>query len=136
MMATWQSKEDQKKHIRSQLIHEVNNPDVFYPISKKNRDKLNNGSYEPSHKLMSTFQTKDKMTNELQDFVLNPDVPDNMRSRDVWMSAHPDDVLTSDDIIHHINGNHDDNRIGNLVKITSKQHRIEHMKMIGRQRKR
>lgn len=35
----WQSKEDQRAHIRAQLIYEVNNPSDWYYRSKKPRDK-------------------------------------------------------------------------------------------------
>ena len=38
---TWQSKEDQRDHIRSQLVHEIKNPEIWYPYA----DKLKSGLY-------------------------------------------------------------------------------------------
>ena len=40
---TWQSKEDQSDHIRSQLLYEIKNPGIWYPKQKETGDKLNNG---------------------------------------------------------------------------------------------
>jgi hypothetical protein len=30
---TWQSKEDQREHIRAQLRHEIHNPSIWYPFA-------------------------------------------------------------------------------------------------------
>lgn len=49
--------------------------------------------------------------------------------RFVWRYFHPDDILTNNDIIHHLNGNPMDNHIDNLVKITRDQHRRIHNEM-------
>lgn len=77
------------------------------------------------HKIYGTTQTKERMEKDLKNFVLNPLIPDiagNTTHRKIWQEAHPDEKLTQDDIIHHINGNHDDNRIENLMKVTIKEH--------------
>ena len=33
-MTPWQSKEDQRAHIRAQLEHEIKNPATWYPYAK------------------------------------------------------------------------------------------------------
>jgi hypothetical protein len=76
------------------------------------------------------IQTKSKMDIEMASFVLNPEMTDTPRNhRIVWLQAHPGETLTQDDVIHHINGNHDDNRPENLIKLTAKEHRQAHSKM-------
>jgi hypothetical protein len=83
-------------------------------------------------KLYFTTQTKERMEAEIKNFVLNPEVPDTIGGsihREIWQKAHPEYILTQDDIIHHINGNHDDNRIENLQKVTAKEHAVLHAKM-------
>jgi hypothetical protein len=49
--------------------------------------------------------------------------------RFVWRFFHPDDVISANDVIHHVNGNPLDNRITNLVKITREEHRRIHNNM-------
>ena len=128
---TWQSKEDQRDHIRAQLVHEIKNPSIDYPISKKNLDKLNTSSYKRSRKYQSTVQTAGVMQNELKDYVLNPDIPVTPNNhREIWREHHPNEAFSSNDIIHHINGNHYDNRPDNLVKVTPTQHRNIHKKTL------
>lgn len=74
-----------------------------------------------------TSQTKEKMNDEFQNYVLNQQIPVTPRNhRKVYLDAHPEDILTQNDHIHHINGNHDDNRIENLMKVDSKTHRLLH----------
>jgi hypothetical protein len=84
--------------------------------------------------LNTTAQTKEKMFDELQNYVLNPNIPDTPNNyREVYRLYHPDELLTQDDIIHHINGNHNDNRIENLEKLTSHSvHRLKHMELLRR----
>ena len=78
-------------------------------------------------KMYFTTQTKERMEAEIQNFVLNPSVPDTTNThREIYLKAHPDDTLTQDDIIHHINGNHNDNRVENLEKVTAKEHAERH----------
>ena len=38
------TKEEQRSKIRAELINDLKYPDYYYPISKKNRDKLNTNS--------------------------------------------------------------------------------------------
>lgn len=80
--------------------------------------------------LLPTTQTKERMEKDMQNFVLNPDVPDtNPQHRAIYMQSHPEEFLSQDDLIHHINGNHDDNRIENLQKVTAKEHAILHREL-------
>ena len=37
---TWQSKEDQRDHIRSQLVHEIKNPELWYHRADKPKSGL------------------------------------------------------------------------------------------------
>jgi hypothetical protein len=79
----------------------------------------------------STTQTKEKMESELNNFVLNPDVPSTPAHshRNIWQAAHPDEQIAADEMIHHINGNHDDNRPENLEKVTAKGHGEAHSQL-------
>ena len=78
----------------------------------------------------TTVQTKERMEKDMQNFVMNPDVPDTTnKHRVIYQNAHPEEILTDDDLIHHINGNHDDNRIENLQKVTAKDHAILHREL-------
>jgi hypothetical protein len=83
------------------------------------------------HKMNPTSQTKSKMDNELQFYVLNQGIPDTPHNyREVWFDTHPGEPLTSSDLIHHINGNHNDNRPENLLKLVScSEHRLKHMEL-------
>jgi len=49
--------------------------------------------------------------------------------RFVWRYFNPDDVITSDEIIHHLNGDPLDNRVCNLTKVKREDHRRIHNKM-------
>lgn len=49
--------------------------------------------------------------------------------RYLWWFNHPDQPIEYNEIIHHINGNHQDNRIENLEKVKMKQHGQRHKKM-------
>lgn len=40
----------------------------------------------------------------------------------IWLKYHPDDSILIGECIHHINGNHKDNRIINLKKMISSKH--------------
>jgi hypothetical protein len=46
--------------------------------------------------------------------------------RYIWIQAYGE--IPKDHMIHHINGNHDDNRIENLQCVTQKEHSILHAK--------
>ena len=50
--------------------------------------------------------------------------------RTIWSEHHG--PIPAGHIIHHINGNHYDNRIGNLMAVTMGQHSRLHMEMIRR----
>jgi hypothetical protein len=49
--------------------------------------------------------------------------------RYVWWLNHPNEPIEYNEMIHHINGNHKDNRIENLEKIKMKQHGLRHKAM-------
>ena len=67
------------------------------------------------------------MERDLKNFVLNPEIPDDLCSRvdeahrDIWNKLSPNDPLVEGEVIHHINGDHNDNSPENLYK-TSKWH--------------
>lgn len=82
------------------------------------------------HKEHPTTQTFEKMSNDLKNYVVNPEIPPTSpHHREIYRTHHPNEILTPDDMIHHINGNHDDNRIENLVKVDAKTHRRLHIEM-------
>jgi len=81
-------------------------------------------------KIYFTTQTRERMETDIKNFVLNPDVPDTKNNhREIYSSNHPKESLTPADIIHHINGNHDDNRPENLQKVTPHEHASLHSKL-------
>ena len=76
-----------------------------------------------------TLQTRDRMEQDLKNYVLNPDVPDTIHPRLIWQNAHPGESLLQTDYIHHKNGNHDDNRLENLEKVNEHLHGSKHAEM-------
>ena len=72
--------------------------------------------------LNPTTATRERLYRELENYVLNPLVPDTLYHRRVWALAHSEEKLTPNDFIHHINGNHFDNRLENLQKVTPSEH--------------
>ena len=81
-------------------------------------------------KIYFTTQTRDRMEADIKNFVLNPDVPDTTTGhREIYKQAHPEESLTPDDLIHHINGNHGDNRSENLQKVSAKEHASAHAQL-------
>lgn len=78
----------------------------------------------------ASSQTYSKMQHDLENFVLNKNIRVQPRDyRQEYKKSHPEELITSDDVIHHINGNHDDNRIENLIKLTPKEHANVHATM-------
>ncbi len=51
--------------------------------------------------------------------------------RYIWWLHHKDEPIGYNEMIHHINGDHQDNRIENLQKVKMKQHQLEHLDMIN-----
>ena len=43
---TIKTKDQMRKEIRDELVKDLKNPDFYYPISKKNRDKLKDDLYK------------------------------------------------------------------------------------------
>ena len=77
-----------------------------------------------------TTQTRERMEADIKNFVLNPDVPDTIGNhREIYQKSHPEEKLTQDDLIHHVNGNHDDNRVENLQKVSAQEHAEAHAQM-------
>lgn len=81
-------------------------------------------------------QTKNKMEKELNEFVLNPKIPDpKEEQRKIWLEHHPGETIGADELIHHINGNHGDNRPENLMKVNSKGHGEKHSEITALRKK-
>jgi hypothetical protein len=56
-----------------------------------------------------------------------------LESHYVWWKYHPEDeIIKYNEIIHHINLNPTDNRIENLIKMKSRDHRKLHGKLISK----
>ena len=82
-------------------------------------------------KIYFTTQTREKMQDEIKNFVLNPDIKIDLGNhRQIWLDAHPGEIIGPNDHIHHINGNHNDNRPENLQKVNASEHRKAHAKMV------
>jgi len=57
----------------------------------------------------------------------------NYSHQKVWLETHPDEPLdTADYVIHHINGDHNDNRPENLQRMTRAEHTSLHQKGVSR----
>ena len=81
-------------------------------------------------KIYPSTQTRPRMEKDMKGYVLNPAVPSTSNNhREIYLKAHPGEVLHNTDIIHHVNGNHDDNRPENLLKTTDKDHRKFHAEL-------
>jgi hypothetical protein len=48
------------------------------------------------------------------------------KHRKIWVQHHPEDDINGNYVIHHINGNRDDNRIENLQKMSMGEHAKHH----------
>ena len=93
---------------REQLKKEMQEPKLWYiPTSEKNRDIIVNHPECP-------YAQKNGNVSE---------------HRYIWWLNHPEDKIEYNEMIHHINGNHQDNRIENLQKVKMKQHQSEHKKL-------
>jgi hypothetical protein len=81
------------------------------------------------------ISTRERMIREVQEQLLNPDYPDPYENhREIWLAAHPGETLTQDEMIHHINGDHYDNRQENLKKVSNEEHGKAHAEL-NKQRK-
>jgi HNH endonuclease len=49
--------------------------------------------------------------------------------RYIWWLNHKSDPIGYNEMIHHINGDHQDNRIENLEKVKMKQHGLRHKEL-------
>lgn len=52
--------------------------------------------------------------------------------RYIWWLHHKNEPIEFNEMIHHINGNHHDNRIENLEKVKMKQHGQRHKELKNR----
>lgn len=80
-----------------------------------------------------SIETRDVLKSEIENVVTNKEIikPGNGIEdyRKVWDANHPEDKLTQEFDIHHINGNHNDNRIENLAKVSRKEHGGAHAQL-------
>lgn len=70
---------------------------------------------------------RESMYRDLHNFVLNPEIKDDgIRAIEshttIWDATNPSNSRQPGDIIHHINGDHYDNRPDNLIKISQSEH--------------
>lgn len=82
-----------------------------------------------------TEAPRESMYRDLKNFVLNQEIPDticcevNEAHVKIWNQTHPDDPLKDDELIHHINGDHNDNHPDNLKKIKKNEHGPYHKEL-------
>jgi hypothetical protein len=83
--------------------------------------------------LLNSLETRERLRVDLEGNTLNHNVPAGTKivfaPREIWEALHPEYKLNSDDIIHHANGNHNDDSPENLMKVTKTEHREEHKKI-------
>jgi hypothetical protein len=103
---------------------------VIKRILKENEDLKAGKTPIPVSKLKDFVRTSQliaEMGTELKEYVLNPNIPNTPHNhREVWKESHPNETITSEEPIHHINGLHFDNRPENLEKNTAQEHRQTH----------
>ena len=103
--------EERRKKIRDELIGDVKNPRAWYTKTDEQRDERN----------------RDVIVTHPECPYASPTTGRVAEHRYVWWLNHPHDSdLGYGDVIHHINGNHKDNRIENLMRVKSKDHRKIH----------
>ena len=78
---------------------------------------------------ISSIENRKTMEKDMEEYVLNPEVPDYRDPHAIYRTTRPFEEIKPGELIHHINGNHDDNRPKNLKKVTYKQHGESHAKM-------
>jgi hypothetical protein len=80
-----------------------------------------------------SLETKENLKTELEQVTTNPNIPNcggvEEAHLEVYFKNHPNEKLLPREHIHHINGNHNDNRIENLVKVSPKEHGKEHAQL-------
>jgi len=87
---------------REKLIGELTGHQLWYhPAKEKNKDNM---VFHPE------CPYADKNTGK---------VPEH---RYIWWLNNPDKKIKYNEMIHHVNGDHQDNRIENLMKVKRKQH--------------
>lgn len=93
---------------REQLIKEFKCPSLwYYPTKGDIKDKI----------------------------VRHPECPygdkrgDIAEHRYIWWLHHQNEPIKYNEIIHHINGDHNDNRIENLEKVKYKEHYAKHQQL-------
>jgi hypothetical protein len=106
------TQEDKRNKIRSELIYDITHPEeVIYPLSKQDNHDI---------------------------IVTHPECPYSSglgrvtEHRYIWWLHNKNDPIGYGEVIHHINGNHRDNRIENLKKIKANEHRKIHGETIHR----
>jgi hypothetical protein len=82
------------------------------------------------HKISGDTHTKERLENDLKT-ITDPLVPDEGNPKKIWLDAHPNERLEPLDVIHHINGYHDDNREENLMRVTMSEHGRIHAEIRG-----
>jgi hypothetical protein len=94
------------------------------------RGILENRAYRKYH---PSLETRESLSRDITGVVTNPNHPEsrtmNEEANTVWNVTHPEDPLRVGELIHHINGNHNDNRPENLAKATKSTHPGMHSEM-------
>ena len=83
--------------------------------------------------LLDSIETRERLRIDLEGNTLNPRVPGtkntDFAAREIWEKFHPGEILKTEDIIHHVNGNHNDDRPENLLKVDSAGHGKAHAEL-------
>lgn len=85
------------------------------------------------HRRHPSIETKETLQTELESIVTNPNIPGlgnvDDAHRDVYHYSHPGEKILPEERIHHINGNHNDNRPENLKKVSTEEHGAAHAQL-------
>lgn len=95
------------------------------------RDNLRKEMFGPQDWYKNYTKEKNK-----DNIVIHPECPYAAKNtgkisehRYIWWLHHKGDPIGYNEMIHHINGDHQDNRIGNLEKVKMKQHGLRHKEL-------
>jgi len=99
--------------------HADNRPENLVKITFKEHGKYNDGGFSKYRTEQKQKHIDGASTSYLKYINGDNNISEHIR---VWIDSHPTEVIYSGDVIHHINGNHQDNRPENLEKMPKRKH--------------
>lgn len=80
-----------------------------------------------------SIETREKLLAIFNGIVINKEIPEvysiDNSYHGIYCHFYPDDRILKGEVIHHINGNHNDDRPENLMKMTAEEHGGSHKEL-------